>query len=95
MSCGLYCLHWAEALLREYRGEGPSLSDYIDPKKRLKTLENWVTALKEKSERAKEAAKKQQQQKGRVKGKGRQDCLQGSQPPSLQPGSRACSQPAS
>ena len=23
-SCGLYCLHWAEALLREVRGEGPS-----------------------------------------------------------------------
>ena len=24
--CGLYCLHWAEAELRQIRGEGPSLS---------------------------------------------------------------------
>ena len=49
VSCGLFVLHWTEAALREFRGEGPSVSAF-EPKKRLQTLMYWLLALSNKAE---------------------------------------------
>ena len=57
VSCGLHCWHWAEAYLRELRGEGPSLADF-EPKAKLHILRNWLTALATKSNKAKAASSK-------------------------------------
>ena len=49
VSCGLYCLHWAEAILREFRGEGPSPSTFVGGD-RLKTLRSWLGYLEDKKD---------------------------------------------
>ena len=68
VSCGLYCLHWTECVLRESRGEGPSPSDFPGIKVKLKNLSTWISLLNEKNQRGLEQASKAAQPK---KGKGR------------------------
>ena len=67
-SCGLYCLHWAESLIREHRGEGPSVADF-DGKKRLQTLQSWLLALVSKAATAKQRLAQQEAKAAKVAAK--------------------------
>ena len=57
VSCGFYCLHWADACLREYRGEGPTTMAF-EPKKTLEKARGWFQALAVKAQKAREAEAK-------------------------------------
>ena len=72
VSCGRFCLHWVESILRESRGEGPSLSAWMGKKDKLKLLSAWISCLKDKATTGKEkelASKASQGKTGQGRGK--------------------------
>ena len=88
VSCGIFCLHWAESLLREHRGEGPSLADF-EPKKRLQTLKNWLGCLVSKAETARWHIAQQQGKAAKKAAKADKEAAKGAKaaPPPSQPAS--------